>query len=336
MSVDSAAARWAETRTFHHSLYSPAAIAAARAERGLSVSVCLPARECAQTVGEIVRALTPLSRAGAIDEVVVIDAGSADGTAEVARRAGAAVYQEAELMPELGPVLGKGDAMYRALAVLRGEIVCYLDADTSGFSAHYATGLIGPLVGAARSGDGDCADADGAACEIAFVKASYSRPFEHGGVSLPEGGGRVSRLLARPALGLLYPELAAVAQPLAGEVAARRELLERLPFATGYGVEAGMLIDVWREVGLAGIAQVDLEERRNRHQPLADLEPMACTVLATIAVRARAEGRLTGVELAEAAVERPPLASREGRGERGGAPPVGRGATASAGAPVGR
>jgi len=288
------AGRWAQTRTFHHSLYSPAQIAAARAQRGLGVSVCLPARECAQTVGHIVTALRSLRDEGAIDEVVVIDAASADGTAAVAERAGARVYQEVELMPELGRVLGKGDAMYRALAVLHGEIVCYLDADTAGPSAHYATGLIGPLVCEAE--------------EIAFVKAFYRRPFEHGGVSLPEGGGRVNHLLARPALGLFYPQLAAVSQPLAGEVAARRELLERVPFATGYGVEIGMLIDAWREVGLDGIAQVDLDEHRNRHQPLAALEPMARTVLATIARRVQADGRLAGVLLADPVVERQPLA----------------------------
>ncbi|HEY2284016.1 MAG TPA: glucosyl-3-phosphoglycerate synthase [Solirubrobacteraceae bacterium] len=301
----SAAEPWAQTRTFHHSLYSPARIAAARTQRGLGVSVCLPARECAQTVGGHVSALMGLREAGAIDEVVVIDAGSADGTAAVAARAGAVVHQEAELMPELGPVLGKGDAMYRALAVLRGEIVCYLDADTTGACVHYATGLLGPLV---------CeAPADG---EIAFVKAFYRRPFEHGGVSLPAGGGRVNHLLARPALELFYPELAAVRQPLAGEVAARRELLERVPFATGYGVEIGMLIDVWREIGLEGIAQVDLQVHRNRHQPLAALEPMARTVLATIAGRARAEGRLPGLEIPELPVERAPLAgaTRSGGG----------------------
>ncbi len=293
----SATERWAQTRTFHHSLYSPERIAAVRAEQGLGVSVCLPARECAQTVGEHVRALKGLREAGAIDEVVVIDAASADGTAAVAERAGAIVHQEAELMPELGPVLGKGDAMYRALAVLHGEIVCYLDADTAGACAHYATGLLGPLV---------CeSPANG---EIAFVKAFYRRPFEHDGVSLPEGGGRVNHLLARPALELFYPELAAISQPLAGEVAARRELLERVRFATGYGVEIGMLIDIWREVGLDGIAQVDLDEHRNRHQPLAALTPMARTVLATIARRAQAEGRLSGVEISEPIIERPPLA----------------------------
>ncbi|HEY2537499.1 MAG TPA: glucosyl-3-phosphoglycerate synthase [Solirubrobacteraceae bacterium] len=293
----SAAERWAQTRTFHHSLYTPERVASARTQRGLGVSVCLPARECAQTISAHVRALTVLREAGAIDEVVVIDAASVDGTAAVAERAGALLYQEAELMGELGPVLGKGDAMYRALSVLTGEIVCFLDADTAGDCAHYATGLLGPLLCEAPE--------EG---EISFVKAFYRRPFEHGGVSLPEGGGRVNHLLARPALELFYPELAAVAQPLAGEVAARRELLQRVPFVTGYGVEVGMLIDVWREVGLDGLAQVDLHEHRNRHQPLPALVPMARTVLATIAARARAEGRVAGVEIPELALERPALA----------------------------
>jgi glucosyl-3-phosphoglycerate synthase len=322
----SAAERWAKARSFHHSLYPAERIAR---ERAASVSVCLPARECAGTVGAIVATLGELRAAGAIDEVVVIDAASADGTAAVAQGAGAIVYQEAELLGELGPALGKGDAMYRALSVLGGELVCFVDADTEGFCAHFACGLLGPLV---------CETAADAK-EISFVKAFYRRPFEHGGVSLPEGGGRVNHLLARPALELFYPELAAVRQPLAGEIAARRELLERVPFATGYGVEVGMLIDVWREVGLEGIAQVDLEEHRNRHQSLAALEPMARTVLATIAGHARAEGRLAGVEIAELPVERPPLAAATGSGgiharaiEGGGAPS----GTSSGGAPVGR
>lgn len=273
--VSPAAEDWAKTRTFHHSLYPAARIARERAE---SVSVCLPARECAGTVGEIVSALARLREVGAIDEVVVVDAASADGTASVAERAGARVVQERELMPELGPVLGKGDAMWRALPVLSGELVVFLDADSEGFSEHFATGLLGPLV-----------------CEpgVQFVKAFYRRPFEHAGISLPEGGGRVNHLMARPALSLLYPELSAVGQPLAGEVAARRALLERIPFATGYGVEIAMLIDVWRELGLDGIAQVDLDVHHNRHQPLAALSEMAETVLATIVKRLVSEGRLS-------------------------------------------
>jgi glucosyl-3-phosphoglycerate synthase len=274
----SAAEHWAKARSFHHSLYPAGRIAA---EREQSVSVCLPARECAQTVGAIVTALLSLREAGAIDEVVVVDSASRDGTAAVAERAGAVVWQEGDLMPEHGPVLGKGDAMWRALSAMRGELVCFLDADTESFSAHFASGLLGPLV-----------------CEpgVSFVKAFYRRPFAQGG----DGGGRVNHLTARPALALFYPQLAGVRQPLAGEVAARRNLLEALPFATGYGVEIAMLIDAWQAVGLDGLAQVDLDEHRNRHQPLSALAPMAKTV----------EGRLDGVDgVDDAPVERPPMAS---------------------------
>jgi len=283
------AERWAKARSFHHSLFPAERIAA---ERQHSVSVCLPARECADTVGDIVASLVALRDTGAIDEIVVVDAASGDGTATVAERAGAVVWQEAELMPSYGPVLGKGDAMWRALSVLGGELVCFLDADSESFTAHFASGLLGPLV-----------------CEpgVSFVKACYRRPLPEGGASHGEGGGRVNHLMARPALELFYPELAAVRQPLAGEVAARRELLEELPFATGYGVEVAMLIDVWCKTGLEGIAQVDLDEHRNRHQPLSALTPMAATVLTTIAQRLRREGRLQGVE--GELIERPPLAS---------------------------
>lgn len=309
-----------KVRTFHHSRYSPAQIADALARDGLIASVCLPARECAATVGEIVGALVPLRECGAIDELVVIDAASADGTAAIACDAGASVYQEAELMPELGPVLGKGDAMYRALGVLGGDVVCYLDADTEEFSPHFATGLLGPLT-----------------CEegVSFVKAFYRRPLGMGaaetgaapgmgpgtgnglgtGAGLRasadgrEGGGRVNHLTARPVLALFYPELAEIRQPLAGEVAARRELLEELPYATGYGVEIAMLIDAWHARGLGELAQVDLEEHRNRHQSLAALVPMAETVLATIARRLVDEGRLASLppQAPAAPVERLPL-----------------------------
>jgi glucosyl-3-phosphoglycerate synthase len=321
------AQQWARARSFHHCRYSPSRLARERARRGVRVSVCLPARECASTVGAIVEALVGLREQDVLDEVVVIDAASADGTAEVARGAGADVLQEAELMPDLGEVLGKGDAMWRGLSVLSGEVICFLDADTREFSPHYLAGLVGPLV---------CEQP-----EIEFVKAFYRRPFEHGGVSLAEGGGRVNHLLARPALELFYPQLGEFRQPLAGEVAARRELLERIPFATGYAVEIAMLIDVWREVGLEGMAQVDLEEHRNRHQPLAALTPMARTVLAALARRMEQEGRLTGIEIEELPSERPPLAtastpaSRAAAGLSGAAGASGD-AVVGARAPIGR
>ncbi|HTU77289.1 MAG TPA: glucosyl-3-phosphoglycerate synthase [Solirubrobacteraceae bacterium] len=289
----SAAERWAKARSFHHSLFPARRIAA---ERRRSVSVCVPARECAQTIGEVVRELVSLREQGAIDELVVVDAASADGTAALAERAGATVWQEAELLPSYGRVLGKGDAMWRASAALEGELVCFVDADTEGFSAHFVSGLLGPLV------------CEPHASEVSFVKAFYRRPLaaerEGGG----GGGGRVNHLAARPALALFYPQLRGVRQPLAGEVAVRRELLQELPFATGYGVEVAMLIDAWRAVGLEGMAQVDLEEHRNRHQPLSALEPMARAVLATIARRMEREGRLLA-DVTDAPLERPPLAS---------------------------
>jgi glucosyl-3-phosphoglycerate synthase len=224
------------------------------------VSVCVPAKDCAATVGATVERLLALG--GLLDEVVVV---AADGpTAAAAGRA--RVLNEAALEPELGPVRGKGDALWRALPELAGELVVFLDADNEAFSAHYATGLLGPLI----AGDAD------------FVKAFYRRPLGDD----PEGGGRVNHLMARPALRVFFPELEPVRQPLAGEVAATRALLERLPFATGYGVETAMLIDAARAVGVERIAQVDLGVHENVHQPLSALSGMAETVLRVVAQRA--------------------------------------------------
>jgi glucosyl-3-phosphoglycerate synthase len=294
------ASEWQYARSFHHSRFAPELLRG-RSER---ISVCLPARECAPTVGAIVQALAVLREQGLIDEIVVIDADSADGTAEVARLAGATVHSESALRPELGPVLGKGDAIWRALPVLEGEIVCFIDADVEGFSPHYVTGLVGPIVEFE---------------EVEFVKAYYRRPFRVGELELPEGGGRVNHLMARPALAIFYPELAAIHQPLAGEVAARRRLLERIPIATGYGLEIGMLLDAWEAVGLEGLAQVDLDVHHNRHQSLAALSSMAYEVLYVIAQRLERDGRLCGFEPGallgrespgvEPPLARPPIAS---------------------------
>ncbi len=271
---ESAVERWMRTRTFHHSLYPPERVAA---ERSDTVAVCLPARECAATIGPIVQTLAGLRERGVIDELVVVDAGSRDGTAAIAAAAGATVLQESELMTDVGPVRGKGDAMWRALSALRSDVVCFLDADLQDFSGHFASGVIGPVV-----------------CEprISFCKAFYRRPFTHGGVSVPDGGGRVNHIMARPALAMFFPELAGVRQPLAGEVAARRELLEQIPFTTGYGVEIAMLIDVWETIGLASIGQVDLDVHHNAHQSLTALSSMSYSVLEVIARRLVREGRL--------------------------------------------
>jgi glucosyl-3-phosphoglycerate synthase len=250
---------WSRAASHDHTAFRPRS----RAERDASISVCVPAREEARTIGAIVETLVGLRRREIVDQVVVVDAASPDGTADRAERAGADVLQQGDLRPELGPVRGKGDAMWRALSVLSGDLVCFLDADTAGFGPQFVTGLVGPLL----------ADA-----EVHFVKATYRRPFRAEGVELDHGGGRVNDLTARPLLNRFFPELAAVRQPLAGEMAARRELLLDLPFCTGYGVEIGLLIDAYRRVGLRGIAEVDLGVRRNRHQALGELGGMAATV----------------------------------------------------------
>lgn len=277
---------WPRSNSFHHSEFPPELIAE---RRSASVSICLPARDEARTIGPIVEQLIALRERGVVDQVLVVDQ-SSDGTAEIARGLGAEVHAAVELMPEFGPVLGKGDKLWRALPLLRGEIVCFLDADSELFGAHFASGLVGPLL--ERS-------------ELAFVKGYYRRPFRVGSTTLPDGGGRVTELTARPLIRQFYPDLAGVEQPLAGELAARRELLERLPFTTGYGVDVALLLDAYAAVGLEGLAQVDLDVRQNAHHPLRDLGPMASAVLGTVAVRLAREGRLRG-PIADEPVERPP------------------------------
>jgi glucosyl-3-phosphoglycerate synthase len=269
---------WNRSRTHHHREFPADRVAA---EKELTVSVLLPARNEAATIGPILAELMPLRDRGVLDQVVVLD-DSHDGTGDIAASLGAEVHDQSQLRPEFGPVSGKGDAMWRGLAVAHGDVVCYLDADSRDFGAHFALGLLGPIV----CGAGD----------VQFVKGFYRRPLELGATRLPDGGGRVTELTARPLLNRFFAELAGVRQPLAGEIAARRDLLERLPFACGYAVDVGLLIDAWREVGLDGLAQVDLDVRQNRHQPLRDLGPMAAAVLAAVVHRLERDGRLAASE----------------------------------------
>ena len=269
----------------HHSRFPAERLAAERRE---SVSVCVPALDEAETIEPIVRDLVGLMERGAIDQVLVADGGSIDGTPDLARRAGADVRPQAQLLPHYGAVLGKGDAMWRALSAMHGDIVVFVDGDSGEFGPHFACGLAGPLLFDPT---------------VEYVKGHYRRPFKVGDVTLPEGGGRVTELTARPLLELFFPELAAIRQPLAGEMAARRDLLTRLAFTTGYGVEIGLLIDIYREVGIGAIAQVDLDVRQNRHQPIEALGEMAGAVARAVLARAGVHGvHGTGVV-------RPPLRS---------------------------
>ncbi|HEV2058805.1 MAG TPA: glucosyl-3-phosphoglycerate synthase [Solirubrobacteraceae bacterium] len=280
-------------RSFHHADFPADRLRSARVE---TVSVCVPARDEAATIAGVVEPLMGLREAGVIDQLVVLDDDSRDRTGAIARSLGAEVVRPAALLPAFGPVLGKGDAMWRSLSVLTGDLVCFVDADSEDFGAHFATGLLGPLI---------CVEG------VQFVKGFYRRPFKSADAQVqPTGGGRVTELTARPLLAAFYPELAGVRQPLAGEFAARRELLERMAFCTGYAVEMGLLLDVSADVGIDAMAQVDLDVRQNRHQPLAKLAPMSAAVLAAVTSRLRRECRL----IAGAApgdegepLERPPM-----------------------------
>ncbi len=271
---------WRARRGFRAGQFSLERLLAAKRE---SIAVVLPAREVAALIGPIARCVAELQSAGLIDEALVVDSASADGTAEIAAAAGLDVVQEDALMGECGPAQGKGDAMWRALSVVGSDVVAYLDADTENFHAGFVLGLLGPLI---------CEP------EIQFVKGCFQRPFRDGSgagsISRAGQGGRVTELLARPLLNLHAPELAVFDQPLAGEMAARRELLVRLPFSVGYGVEIAMLIDAWRAVGLDALAQVDLGERQNAHQSLRELSAMAYAVLVA------ASRRFLGPEFADA------------------------------------
>ena len=261
---------WFEQRSFHHRDFGRLA-ASGQAVRRPAVTLILPAREVAATIGPILDTVARLNeRGGLVDQVLVIDADSADGTAGIARAHGAEVYSENELLPEYGPAQGKGDAMWRALSVARGDIVMFADADTRDFGEHFIYGTLGPLLTIPG---------------VQFSKAAYRRPFAGGEESVADGGGRVTELTAKPLLNFFFPELTGFVQPLAGEFAAHRDLLLSTPFLTGYGVEIAILIDVLRGVGLPAMAQVDLGSRQNRHQPLWDLTRMSSAVLRALARR---------------------------------------------------
>jgi glucosyl-3-phosphoglycerate synthase len=264
-------ARWLERRSWSAADRPLDLLLAAKRAAGPqgTVSVVLPALDEEETVGEIVAAIRRDLMTDAVplvDELVVIDSGSRDGTARVAARAGARVVRRDTILPRLPALPGKGEVLWRSLLVTSGEIVCFIDADLRAFDSRFVSGIVGPLL---------------TEPDLRLVKAMYDRPLETGGAVLPAGGGRVTELVARPLLNLHWPRLAGFVQPLGGEYAARRSLLERLPFPVGYGVELGMLIDALSLAGLDALGQVDVGVRHHRHQDGQALGRMSAAIYRT-------------------------------------------------------
>jgi glucosyl-3-phosphoglycerate synthase len=249
-----------------------------RAKGDTTVSVVIPARNEEATVGTIVTALRRdfIQSVPLVDEVIVVDSRSTDGTAAVARAAGALVVSQDDITSGLPPMQGKGDALWAGVAATSGDVVAFVDADVDPFDSRFVSGLLGPLL---------------TDPSVSFVKGFYHRPLSFGGHSEPDGGGRVTELVARPLLNLFWPHLAGFVQPLAGEAAGRRQVLERVPFVSGYGVETAMLVDLLHLVGLDALAQVDLGERAHRHQGNEALGQMAAQIQLTAWSRLVRDGR---------------------------------------------
>ena len=251
-------------RRFCHREFPAETLVAAK--KTTTVSVCLPARDEATTIGPIIEIIKAdlAEKVHLVDEIIVVDDRSADTTAAVAAAAGATVVS---VTVPAGSPSGKGAAMATALAESRGELLVFLDADIECFSSHFVAGLLGPLL------------YDHSIC---FVKATYQRRL----AGKPGEGGRVTELVAKPLLALLHPDLACFTQPLAGEVAFRRSVVEDLSLPSDYGIDVAMLIDVARRTGLGAMAEVDLAERRHRNRPLIELAPQARSVARIILERA--------------------------------------------------
>lgn len=296
--------RWLAARSWSAADRPLDQLLSAKRAAGTTVSVVLPALNEEATVGAIVEVIrrdlmdgpgTPL-----VDELVVVDSGSTDRTAEVAAKAGARVVHRDEILPRLPALPGKGEVLWRSLLVTSGDVVCFVDADLRDFSASFVSGIVGPLL---------------TDPEVRFVKAMYDRPLgpEFDGLAAPTAagaspalasgkiygqGGRVTELVARPLLNLHWPQLAGFVQPLGGEYAVRRDLLERLPFPVGYGVELGLLVDALHTVGLDALGQVDVGVRLHRHQDGQALGRMAAAIYRTALLRL-SRGHLVRPELTQ-------------------------------------
>jgi glucosyl-3-phosphoglycerate synthase len=274
--MDDRTQAWFARRTSHWQDWPPDELLAAKHRLGLTISVVIPARNEQRTVAAVVGAIAQalVEDVPLVDELVVMDSDSTDSTAAVAARAGAVVYRTADVMPAAGSFAGKGEALWKSLHVTKGDVLVFVDADLTSWGPHFVSGLVGPLLSAPA---------------VQLVKGFYTRVRTETDGSTSTEGGRVTELIARPLISLWWPELAGVVQPLAGEWAARRSLMESLPIPVGYGVELATLMDTATRHGLDAVAQVDLGSRAHRHQANHDLALMAAELM-VVADRRRPRG----------------------------------------------
>ena len=268
--------KWLDSHTFHHTQFRDVgALVDKKREQNIRISVCIPTLNEEQTIAKVIVLLKAelIERYPLIDELAVIDSGSDDRTLDIARSFGAQTYLAQDILPDLHAHRGKGENLWKAIFQLHGDIIVYIDADIKNIHPRFVYGLVGPLL---------------LSHSIKYVKAFYDRPLAiTPDIVRKSGGGRVTEILIRPLFSLLFPELTAIIQPLSGEYAVRRDVLEQLAFPIGYGVETAHLIDVYYQWGMTAFAQTDLDRRVHRNQPTADLGRMAFGILQTFFSRAK-------------------------------------------------
>ncbi|NQS90245.1 glucosyl-3-phosphoglycerate synthase [Patescibacteria group bacterium] len=269
---------WIKTNTYHHSSFSDIKyLLELKEKKNLKISLGFPTLNEEKTIGEEIKTMRdelqihyPL-----LDEIAIVDSNSTDRTREIAQGAGADVYLASECLPQYGVIQGKGENLWKSLYLLKGDIILWIDADIKNIHPKFAYGLVGPLLKYDH---------------LKYVKAFYERPLKVGKRLRPSGGGRVTKILVRPLLANFYPELSGFLQPLSGEYAGKREILENVPFRMGYGVEVALLIDIYEKWGLESLAQVDMDKRVHRNRGLDELERMSFAILHTFFTRLQQQG----------------------------------------------
>lgn len=272
--------KWLLDRTFDHREFSDVeALVDLKEKSGTTISVCLPTLNVSGTVGDIIRIFRTelMEKYSLIDQLAIIDSRSTDGTTEIARSEGAEVYFDEDIFPSLERSAGKGEALWKSQQVLTGEIIAWVDSDIMNPHPRFVYGIVGPLL----------ANAD-----IHYVKGFYERPVLEGDQWKKSGGGRVTELVVKPVFSLFFPDLTGLIQPLSGEYAGRRKILQTLPFFTGYGVESGLLIDIYTRYGINAMAQVDLEVRKHRNQTIDKLSMMSFGVQQALFKRLNDTGKI--------------------------------------------